>query len=129
MKNEILRGEIYLINFNPAIGHEVRDIHPALVIQNDIGNKYSAVTIVAAITSNLKVARLPVGILIDGKESGLKSRSVVNLGQIHTVDKERLGKCIGSIPAEKMKRVDRAIEVSLGLRKFWEPIPMSDIKD
>ena len=84
------RGEIYFLDFSPSKGREMKGPHPALVIQNDVGNKVSDLTIVAAITSNLKVADLPVGVLITAEESGLPHKSVVHLGQIYTIDKERL---------------------------------------
>lgn len=93
--------------------------HPAIVIQNDIGNKVGSLTIVAAITSNLKVAELPVGVLIKPKESGLPHESVVHLGQIYTIDKERLQNLVGTLPAHKLIEVDNAIKTSLGLKEFW----------
>ncbi|MEW6571459.1 MAG: type II toxin-antitoxin system PemK/MazF family toxin [Nitrospirota bacterium] len=96
------------------------DLHPALVIQNDVGNKVNALTIVAAITSNLKVADLPVGVLMTPEESRLPHKSAVHLGQIYTIDKERLQALVGILSDQKMLEVNKAIEVSLGLRKFWE---------
>jgi len=114
------RGEIYFLDFSPSKGKEIRGPHPALVIQNDVGNKVGGLTIVAAITSNLKVADLPVGILIKPKESGLPHESVIHLGQIYTIDKERLENLAGALPAHKMTEVDKAIKISLGLQEFWE---------
>jgi len=113
------RGEIYFLDFSPSKGREMKGPHPALVIQNNIGNKASGLTIVAAITSSLKVAELPVGVLITIEESGLPHKSVVHLGQIYTIDKGRLWNHVGTLSAQKMQEVDRAIEVSLGLREFW----------
>ena len=112
------RGEIYWLNFNPATGAEMRDPHPALVIQNDVGNEVSGLTIVAAITSNLSVARLPVGVQIDPEESGLPRPSVVHLGHIYAVDKRRLGEKIGALPVRKIREIDRGITVSLGISPF-----------
>jgi len=112
------RGEVYLLDFSPALGGEMKDLHPCLVIQNDIGNQASALTIVAAITSNLQVARLPVAIVVEPEESGLTKKSVIHLGHIYTVDKERLGKLVGRLPDSRMKSVDEAIKVSLGLKRF-----------
>jgi mRNA interferase MazF len=112
------RGEIYWLNFSPATGSEMKELHPALVIQNDIANKVSALTIIAAITSNLKVAALPVGIVLETSESGLNRKSVVHLGQLYTVDKTRLGKLVAQVPSKKMEEVDKAIKVSLGLAEF-----------
>ncbi len=112
------RGDIYLINFSPARGKEMKDLHPCLVIQNEIGNQASALTMVAAITSNLKVARLPVAIIVEPEESGLHRKSVVHLGHIYTVDQERLGRFTGRLTESKMKTIDEAIEISLGLKRF-----------
>lgn len=112
------RGEIYWLDFNPATGAEMRNLHPALVIQNDIGNQASALTIVAAITSNLQVARLPVGVLIGAGEGGLPRDCVIHLGHIYTVDKNRLQRRSGTLSAERMRQVDNALAVSLGLRPF-----------
>ena len=114
------RGEIYFLDFSPSRGREMKGPHPALVIQNDVGNKVGGLTIVAAITSNLKVAELPVGVLIKSKESGLPKESVVHLGQIYTIDKERLQNLAGTLSGHTMDEVDRAIEISLGLREFWQ---------
>lgn len=114
------RGEIYFLDFSPSKGREMKGPHPALVIQNDVGNKVSGLTIVAAVTSNLKVADLPVGVLIAPEESGLPHKSVVHLGQLYTIDKERLQNLAGALPKEKMLEVDKAVAVSLGLREFWE---------
>jgi mRNA interferase MazF len=114
------RGEIYFLDFSPSKGREMKGPHPALVIQNDVGNKVSDLTIVAAITSNLKVADLPVGVLITPEESGLPHKSVVHLGQIYTIDKERLQNLAGMLSERKMLEINRAIEISLGLREFWK---------
>lgn len=114
------RSEIYFLDFSPSKGREMKGPHPALIIQNDVANKVSGLTIVAAITSNLKVAELPVGVLITPEESGLPHKSVVHLGQIYTIDKERLGNLVGTLSTQKMSEIDRAIKISLGLREFWE---------
>jgi len=114
------RGEIYFLDFSPSKGGEIKGSHPALIIQNEVGNKVSSLTIVAAITSNLKVAELPVGIIITPEESGLSHKSVIHLGQIYTIDKERLENIVGMLSKIKMLEVDKAIEISLGLREFWE---------
>lgn len=118
MLNYPKRGEIRYLDFSPSYGKEIRDIHPALIIQNDIGNQVSQLTIVAAITSNLKVAKLPVGVEISPEESGLSHRSVIHLGQMYTVDQCRLKKRVGKLSKLTMAKVDEAIQVSLGLKKF-----------
>jgi len=112
------RGEIYFLNFSPKLHKEMKGIHPALVIQNDIGNQASQLTIVAAITSTLKVAKLPVGVFVAPEESGLKHKSVVHLGQIYTIDKMHLLNLVGSLSTSKMEKVDTAIQISLGLKAF-----------
>ena len=82
------RGEIWLVNFNPARGSEQRGIRPALVIQNDVGNEFASTTIVAAITTRLK--KFPVTVVLDPGEGGLDEQSMVNLAQILTIDRHRL---------------------------------------
>lgn len=114
------RGEIYFLDFSPAKGREIKGPHPALVIQNDVGNTVGSLTIVAAITSNLKVAELPVGVVIAPEESGLSHKSAVHLGQIYTIDKERLQNHAGTLSGRKMSEIDRAIAISLGLREWWK---------
>ena len=93
-------------------------LHPALIVQNDVGNRASRLTIVAAITSSLRVAQLPVGVAVAPDESGLPRESVVHLGHLYTVDKRRLGRRVGSLTHARLRQVDRAIQVSLGLQPF-----------
>ncbi len=107
------RGDVWLVNFNPGPGSEQRGIRPALIIQNDIGNRYGATTIVAAITTTLK--EYPVTVLLDSDHSGLKTKSIVNLAQLLTIDRARLRRRLGEVSDELMRRVDGAISVSLGL--------------
>jgi mRNA interferase MazF len=99
----------------------MRDRHPALVVQNDVANRASALTIVAAITSNLRVAALPVGVRIEPAESGLPIVSAVHLGHLYTVDKRRLQRRAGMLSGEVMARVEQAMSVSLGLQPFRVP--------
>lgn len=112
------RGEIYFIDFPVTGAAEMAGSHPALIVQNDVGNQASQLTIVAAITSNLRVSRLPVGVRISPQESGLPKASVVHLGHLYTVDKRRLGRRVGSLTQPRLRQVDRAIQVCLGLRPF-----------
>src|SRR5580658_9475413 len=86
------RGDIYLVNFDPTVGSEIRKTRPALVIQNDIANQYSPITIVAAITSKFTEPPYPSEVILEAKESGLPLRSSVLLNQIRSVDRQRLGK-------------------------------------
>lgn len=109
------RGAVYLLDFDPATGHEMAGLHPCLVVQNDVGNQHSALTIVVAITSNLRVAALPVGVLIPAGEGGLTRDSVAHCGHLYTVDKGRLGRQLGTLPPDRMAEVDQALKVSLGL--------------
>jgi mRNA interferase MazF len=110
------RGEIYLVSFDPTIGHEIKKTRPALVIQNDVGNKYSPVTIVAAITSKISQISYPVEVVIepDGT-NGLTLRSAIRLDQLRTVDRQRLVKRLGQIDRSRMSKVDEAVRISLGL--------------
>ena len=110
------RGEIYLVEFDPARGHEIRKARPALVIQNDIGNQHSPITIVAAITSKLSPTPYPVEIVVaPTKGNGLTLMSAIQLNQIRSVDRERLVKRIGVVDAATVRKVDDALRISLGL--------------
>ncbi len=107
------RGEIWLVNFNPGRGSEQKGIRPALILQNDTGNEYAATTIVAAITTTIRV--YPVTVLIKSHTAGLKKDSMVNLAQILTIDKNRLEKKLGSLDKDLMRKIDRSLCVSLDL--------------
>jgi mRNA interferase MazF len=110
------RGEIYLVEFDPTRGHEIRKTRPALIIQNDVGNRHSPITIVAAITSRLSATPYPIEVAVDpGKGNGLAVRSAIHLDQIRSVDRERLVKRLGVIDAPTMLRVNDALTISLGL--------------
>lgn len=108
------RGEIYLVNWNPGRGSEQLRKRPALVIQNDIGNKYSSTTIVAA-CSTAAVKAYPFIVHVKTEESGMDKDGSVNLAQIMTVDKTRLEVKLGELPAKKMLEVDQALKHSLGI--------------
>ncbi len=109
------RGQVYWLDFTPATGHEMTGMHPCLVRQNDVGNQFSDLTIVAAITSNLRVASLPVGVLIPAGTAGLSKDSVVHCGHIYTVDKKRLQTLLGKLTTPLLTKVDGALACSLGL--------------
>jgi len=109
------RGDIYLVSFDPAVGTEIQKTRPALVIQNDIGNQYSPITVVAAITSKFDLPPYPTEVVMESKESGLSRTSAVLLNQIRSVDRQRLIKRMGKASPEVMGRVARAIQISLGL--------------
>lgn len=108
------RGEIYYADLSPVVGSEQGGIRPVLVIQNDIGNKYSPTVIVVAITSQLEKAKLPTHIEL-GKECGLSKNSVALLEQIRTLDKKRLQEKIGEVGEFKMNQINYALQISLGL--------------
>jgi mRNA interferase MazF len=112
------RGDIYLVNFDPTIGHEIKKTRPALIIQNDIANQYSPITIVAAITSKFDVPPYPTDVIMEPKESGLSQPSAVVLNQIRSIDRQRLIKPIGHADAGTLKRVEQALLISLGLVKI-----------
>ncbi len=110
-----IRGEIYLVNFDPTIGSEISKTRPALIIQNNIANRSSPIIIIAAITSKFDDRLYPTEVLIEAPEGELKTNSVILLNQIRSIDKQRLIKRIGTISSEKLNEVDRAIQISLGL--------------
>ncbi len=102
-----------MVNFSPGRGSEQRGLRAAVVIQNDVGNRYAATTIVAAITTTLKI--YPVTLGLKPGEGGLREPSMVNLAQILTVDKSRLQRRMGELSRERMEAVNDAITVSLGV--------------
>ena len=109
------RGDIYLVNLDPTVGAEIQKTRPALIIQNDIGNLYSPITIVAAMSTKFDVPAYPTEVIVEATDSGLSQRSAIVLNQIRSVDRRRLVKLIGRLNAESMDRVDRALQISLGL--------------
>src|SRR5262249_23807761 len=109
------RGEIYLTALDPAIGHEIKKTRPALVIQNDVTNRYGMTTIVAAITSRVSVPPYPNEVVIEPKPTGLQVTSTVRLDQIRTVDRKRLIRRLGKVDSDTLYKVDQAILISLGL--------------
>lgn len=109
------RGEVYLVSFDPTVGAEIQKTRPALVLQNDVANRYSPITIVGAITSQFEEPLYPTEVLIMAPEGGLEVDSVVLLNQIRSIDSARLIRRLGKLTPETMRRVDRALMVSLGL--------------
>jgi mRNA interferase MazF len=112
------RGEVYLVNFDPTLGAEIRKTRPALIVQNDVANRHSAITIVAAITSQFDQTLYPTEVLISPPEGGLRTDSVALLNQIRSIDKQRLVRRLGTLKPETMDRVDHAILISIGLIKI-----------
>jgi mRNA interferase MazF len=107
------RGEVWLTNWNPARGSEQAGMRPALVVQNDIGNEKAATTIVAAISSSVRL--YPMNIAVNPPEGGLDHPSIIKTSQILTISKERLEKRLGALDKERMSEVDKALKLSLSL--------------
>ena len=112
------RGELYLVGFDPTVGHEIRKTRPAVVIQNDVSNQYSPITIVAAISTQFSNPPFPREVVIEPRESGLSKPSAVIVNQLRSVDRQRLAKKLGKLSSQSMRRVDDAIRISLGLVDF-----------
>ena len=112
---EVHRGEVFYADLSPVVGSEQGGVRPVLIVQNEIGNRHSPTVIAAAITSRLDKARLPTHINIRAADTGLAKDSVVLLEQIRVLDKSRLGEYIGHLEAGRMKDVEYAMAVSLGL--------------
>lgn len=115
----VKRGDIFYADLSPVVGSEQGGIRPVLVIQNDIGNKFSPTVIVSAITSQLDKARLPTHIEIKGERYGLSKRSIVLLEQIRTIDKRRLREKAGHLDEHIMRQVDQALQTSFGLNATY----------
>ena len=115
MLGTVRRGDIYYADLSPVVGSEQGGMRPVLIVQNDIGNRYSPTVIAAAITSRTGKARLPTHIELQGRRVGLTRDSVVLLEQIRTIDKKRLRERMGKLDEDMMSRVDNAIAVSFGL--------------
>lgn len=109
----IRRGEIYYADLSPVVGSEQGGVRPVLIIQNDVGNKYSPTVIAAAITSQMNKARLPTHVELS-EATGLQKHSVLLLEQLRTIDKKRLGTRVGEVNRETMSKIDSALMVSLG---------------
>jgi mRNA interferase MazF len=114
-KIRIQRGDVYLADLSPVIGSEQGGMRPVLIIQNDVGNRYSPTTIVAAITSQLTKSTLPTHVKIKAAESGIACDSIILLEQLQTIDKRRLKKHLTRFDDRIMKNVDHALHISLNL--------------
>ena len=114
----IRKGDIYYADLSPVIGSEQGGIRPVLVVQNDIGNRYSPTIIIAAITSQINKAKLPTHVELRGDDYGLPKDSVLLLEQIRTIDKKRLGEKIGHVKEDVIEKVNDALRISLGLIEF-----------
>lgn len=114
----VKRGDIFYADLSPVIGSEQGGVRPVLIVQNDVGNKYSPTVIVAAITSQINKAKLPTHLEISATEYGLSKDSVVLLEQVRTIDKKRLREKLGHLDEEMMHKVDEALSISFGLVDF-----------
>ena len=112
----VKRGDIFYAGLSPVVGSEQGGIRPVIIIQNDIGNRYSPTVIVAAITSQINKAKLPTHVEISSEEYGLNRDSVVLLEQIRTLDKKRLKEKIGHMTEDDMKKVNKSLLISLNLQ-------------
>ncbi len=119
----IRRGDIYYADLSPVVGSEQGGVRPVLIVQNDVGNRFSPTVIAAAITSQKDKARLPTHIQVDSVDSGLAKDSVVLLEQIRTLDKRRLKEHMGRLDDSFMDQVDQALQISFGL---GVPIPRKE---
>jgi mRNA interferase MazF len=109
------RGEVYLVNLDPTIGAEIQKTRPALILQNDIANRHSPITIVAAMTSQFEEPLYPTEVLVRAPEGGLTVNSVVLLNQVRSVDKQRLIRRLGILAPATMAYVTRALQISFGI--------------
>lgn len=112
---KVKRGDLFYADLSPVIGSEQGGVRPVLIVQNDVGNKYSPTVIIAAITSQVNKAKLPTHVDITSSSFGLPKNSVVLLEQIRTIDKKRLREKIGHFDADVMRRVEDALKVSFEL--------------
>jgi mRNA interferase MazF len=112
---EIKRGDIWIVNLDPTLGHEIKKSRPAIIIQNDIGNKYSSVTIIAPLTSQKIEKIYPIEVLLTKKNSGVEKNSKVLLNQIRAIDKRRLQQKITNVNKETMSKINQALKISLGI--------------
>lgn len=111
----VKRGDIFYADLSPVVGSEQGGVRPVLIVQNDVGNKYSPTVIVAAITSKINKAKMPTHIELSGDAHGLTKDSVILAEQIRTIDKKRLKEKIGHIDEALMPRIDYALKISFGL--------------
>jgi len=114
----VKRGDVYYADLSPVVGSEQGGFRPVLIIQNNIGNRFSPTVIIAAITAQIQKAKLPTHVEISASDYGLERDSVVLLEQIRTIDKQRLTEKITHLDDDLMRRVDEALQISLSLIDF-----------
>ncbi len=127
--NNIRRGDIFYADLSPVIGSEQGGLRPVLIVQNDVGNKYSPTVIAAAITSRMTKSKLPTHIDVLGEHVGLSKDSVILLEQIRTLDKKRLKEKMGHLDDKVMSEVNEAITISFGLsaRTYTDTVETAEI--
>ena len=113
----VKRGDVFYADLSPVVGSEQGGVRPVLIIQNDIGNRYSPTVIIAAVTSQINKAKLPTHIEISGDEYGLNKDSVILAEQVRTIDKKRLKEKIGHLDENLMEKVNEALQISFGLEE------------
>ena len=111
----IKRGDIYYADLSPVVGSEQGGTRPVLIVQNNVGNKYSPTVIAAAITSQKYKTQLPTHISVHADNCGLQKDSIVLLEQVRTLDKKRLKERMGNLPEDEIAKIDHALSVSFGL--------------
>ncbi|TVP85712.1 MAG: type II toxin-antitoxin system PemK/MazF family toxin [Alkalicoccus sp.] len=114
----VKRGDVYFADLSPVVGSEQGGVRPVLIIQNDIGNRFSPTVIVAAITAQIQKAKLPTHVEIDAERYGFDRDSVILLEQIRTIDKQRLTDKITQLDENMMLKVNDALNISIGLIDF-----------
>lgn len=117
------RGDIFYADLSPVVGSEQGGMRPVLIVQNDVGNRFSPTVIAAAITSQKDKAKLPTHIQLNSGTSGLARESIVLLEQIRTLDKRRLKECMGRLDEESMRKIDHALSISFGLNDQRKNLP------
>jgi mRNA interferase MazF len=114
----VKRGDVFYADLSPVVGSEQGGVRPVLIIQNDIGNRFSPTVIVSAITAQIQKAKLPTHVEIEAKNHGMERDSVILLEQIRTIDKQRLTDKITHLDDDTMRKVDEALQISVGLIDF-----------
>ena len=117
-QEKIYRGDIRICDFGSSTDHTIAKTRPVVVIQNNLANTHSQTIIVTPVTTNPRVGQLPVGVKLEPGITGLQEISYAHLGQIYTVDRNRISKKIGSVPKSEMTKIDRAIRISLGFEQY-----------
>ena len=116
----VKKGDLFFADLSPVVGSEQGGVRPVLVVQNDVGNKYSPTIIVAAVTSQTGKAKLPTHVQLNATQGGLSKDSVVLLEQLRTIDKQRLKERIGTLNESQIPDVEKALSVSLGIANLTE---------